>query len=84
MGYSFDDTGGIVAWWLIDLNKVRTFEILKNTKYVIYPNGDGTAGKYIPISDLKTFGCIVAEHEPASLEGKRPVIDGKQLNYFQT
>ena len=61
MAYSFDDAGALAEWWLIDLDEVRKNDILTNERYPVYPNGDGTSGKYIKISDLKSKGCILAE-----------------------
>jgi hypothetical protein len=59
MGYSDDDNGKLIGWWLIDLDKVRSLDILEED-WPIYPNMDGTSGMYIPISELTRLDCIAA------------------------
>lgn len=58
-GYSSNDSGGLVEWWLLDLDTVRGTNILTGN-YPVYPNGDGTAGKYIPLDKLDELDCVIA------------------------
>ena len=60
MAYSADDLKELAEWWLIDLDKIRSCNILQDPKYPIYDNGDGTAGKYININNLEKLNCIIA------------------------
>jgi len=59
-GYSSDDKGEIAEWWLLDLDKVRESGVLEDEQFPINPNGDGTAGKYIPLDVLEDLGCVIA------------------------
>jgi hypothetical protein len=61
-GYSKDDKGQLIRWYLIDLDIVRNENIL-TMNYPEYPNGDGTSGKYIPINKLYEIDCIIATDE---------------------
>lgn len=58
--YSIDDCGKLAAWWVIDMDKVRSENVLARD-WPAYPNGDGTSGLYIPIRVLEAMGCIVAK-----------------------
>ena len=61
-GYSDDDNGTIAACCVIDINKMRQCGILER-EYPIYPNGDGTSGMYIPITEIRNEGCIIHEKD---------------------
>ena len=60
-GYSSDDAGRLIGWWLLDLDMIRQLKILDDESYPIYPNGDGTEGMYISLRDLKSKGCVIHE-----------------------
>ena len=58
--YSEDNKGGIVKWWLIDMDNVRDVDIL-GENWPVFPNGDGTSGMYIPLSRVDVLGCVVVK-----------------------
>lgn len=66
-GYAFryfygwtDDKGAISEWILVDLDKVREVGLLeKEWRWI--PNGDGTYFIAIPLEELRSTGCLLAE-----------------------
>jgi hypothetical protein len=64
MSFSGDDRGSLADWWLIDMDTVRQKRLL-DRQWKTYPNGDGTAGMYIPVMEIYQIGGIVAEMDGA-------------------
>lgn len=57
-GYSLDDAGALAAYWLIDLYRVRE-EGLLDREWQVWPNGDQSAGMYVPLAELEAAGCVL-------------------------
>jgi len=62
-GFSKDDQGELLIWWLLDIDKMRDCNIFEDGRYPTYPNGDGTEGMYIPIKELILNGCVIHEQK---------------------
>ena len=56
-GYG-DGHDGLFAWWLLDLDVVRSAGVLAET-WPRHTNHDGSVGMYIPLSSLAALECIV-------------------------
>jgi len=57
--YAWTDSDQIIAYWLIDLNKVREADLLNRA--TSRSNGDGTAFITISEHELKSAGAIIAD-----------------------
>lgn len=62
--YGWTQDRKIAEWMLVDLDHVRNWGLLE--KRPIKYNHDGRTGFiYIPISDLRTFECLISEYVKA-------------------
>lgn len=54
-----EDETGLFDYCLIDLDKCRAANIFNDELWMIYENGDGTAGGYMPIRELYRYDCVL-------------------------
>lgn len=69
IGFSLNNRDQLRDYWLLDLHSMRranvfSEETITASRWPISPNGDGTAGLYIPLRHLTTYTVARYRSEP--------------------